>query len=135
MTLSLILGMAALGTVGIFVVISAQREAIRVRFEHRESISPGQFTAMIADDRITEDSVRQALKKLSSIFGVDQAKIRPDDRFDQEFATSAVMKIDSPMSSFHLDVVYEAKRHGIDFRNMRIDTVRDYVSFIQSLKS
>jgi hypothetical protein len=122
----------ALVTFGVFFVMRSEQNIIRKRFSDRENISIGQFMTLLNDVNIREDCVEQALRTLSSTFEIEQEKIRPDDRFDREFAPVRGSEFDSSLSTLCFDVSYDIKKFKID-SEVWIDTVRDYILFVQNI--
>jgi hypothetical protein len=119
-------------TFGVFFVMRSEQSIIRKRFSDRENISIGQFMTLLDDVNIRENCADQALRKLSSTFEIEQGKIRPDDRFDREFAPVRGSEFDPPLSTLRFDVSYDIKKFEID-SEIRIDTVRDYILFVQNI--
>lgn len=108
-------------------IVMRQRLPLKLkRFEGREHLS----IEKIHDDFYPGYEMHELVElwqEIASAVEVPPGLIRPTDRFDTELAPVKGFRIASEMDDLHDAFVRRCKQQRIDFREVKIQTVDDYI--------
>jgi len=122
----ILIGLCIAGAIAVYFV-ARQRLPLKLqRFKDRRSVSLDDLHDEFYRDYAIEQ-FSALWNEIASAVDVRPELIRPTDRFDRELGPVKGFEVASEMDDLEEAVMRRCKQHGLDSRNVRIETVDDYI--------